>query len=42
MVYAYLQENIGLKFQMSYNIPKQVAGTSETIIELVKIGMSYW
>jgi len=42
MVYAYLRESIGLKFQMSYNIPKQVAGTYKTIIELVKIGMRYW
>ena len=26
MFYAYLRENIGLKFQVSYNIPKQVLG----------------
>ena len=42
MVYPYLRENIGLKSQVSCNIPRQVAGTYKTIVELAKIGMSYW
>ena len=42
MVYGYLRENIGLKSQVSCNIPRQVAGTYKTIVELEKIGMSYW
>lgn len=42
MVYSYLRENIGLKSQVSCNIPRQVAGTYKTIVELAKIGMSYW
>jgi putative transposase len=42
MVYGHLRENIGLKSQVSCNIPRQVAGTYKTIVELAKIGMSYW
>jgi IS605 OrfB family transposase len=42
MVYGYLRENIGLKSQVSCNIPRQVAGTYKTIVELAKIGMSHW
>jgi len=42
MVYAYLREKIGLKFQASCNIPRQVVGTYKTIVEFAKIGMSYW
>lgn len=42
MVYSYLREIIGLKSQVSCNIPRQVAGTYKTIVELTKIGMSYW
>ena len=42
MVYAHLRGNIGLKSQVSCNIPRQVARTYKTIIELAKIGMSYW
>ena len=42
IVYGYLRENIGLKSQVSCNIPRQVAGTYKTIVELAKIGMSYW
>jgi putative transposase len=42
MVYSYLRENIGLKSQVSCNIPRQVAGTYKTVVELAKIGMSYW
>lgn len=42
MVYSHLRENIGLKSQVSCNIPRQVAGTYKTIVELAKIGMSYW
>jgi len=42
MVYGYLREKIGLKSQVSCNIPRQVAGTYKTIVELAKIGMSFW
>lgn len=42
MVYSHLRENIGLKSQVSCNIPRQVAGTYKTIVELAKISMSYW
>lgn len=42
MVYGYLREKIGLKSQVSCNIPRQVAGTYKTIVELEKIGMSFW
>lgn len=42
MVYGHLRENLGLKSQVSCNIPRQVAGTYKTIVELAKIGMSYW
>ena len=42
MVYAHLRGNIGLKSQVSCNIPRQVAGTYKTIVELAKIRMSYW
>jgi len=42
MVYAHLRGNIGLKSQVSCNIPRQVSGTYNTIVELAKIGMSYW
>jgi len=41
-VYGYLREKLGLKSQVSCNIPRQVAGTYKTIVELAKIGMSYW
>ena len=40
--YAYLRGNIVLKFQVSCNFPRQVAGPYKTILELAKIGMSYW
>jgi len=42
MVYAHLRGNIGLKSQVSCNIPRQVDGSYKTIVELAKIGMSYW
>jgi hypothetical protein len=42
MVYAHPRGNIGLDSQVSCNIPRQVAGTYKTIVELAKIGMSYW
>jgi putative transposase len=42
MVYGHLREKLGLKSQVSCNIPRQVAGTYKTITELAKIGMSYW
>ena len=42
LVYSHLRENIGLKSQVSCNIPRQVAGTYKTIKELTKIGMSHW
>ena len=42
MVYSHLREKIGLKSQVSCNIPRQVAGTYKTIVELAKIGMSLW
>ena len=42
MVYSYLREKINLKSQVSCNIPRQVAGTYKTLVELEKIGMSYW
>jgi len=42
MVYAPLRGNIGLKSQVSCNIPRQVAGTYKTIVELTKIEMNYW
>lgn len=42
MVYSHLRENIGLKSQVSCNIPRQVAGTYKTILELIKIGKSKW
>ncbi len=42
MVYGYLREKINLKSQVSCNIPRQVAGTYKTLVELEKIGMSYW
>lgn len=42
IVYGHLREKLGLKSQVSCNIPRQVAGTYKTIVELAKIGMSYW
>ena len=42
MVYAHLRGNIVLKSQVSCNFPRQVAGPYKTIVELAKIGMSYW
>jgi putative transposase len=42
MVYGHLRENLNLKSQTSCNIPRQVAGTYKTLVELAKIGMSYW
>jgi len=42
MVYAHLRGNICLKSQLSCNIPRQVAGTYKTIVELEKTGMSQW
>ena len=42
MVYAHLRGNIGLKSQVSCNIPRQVARTYKTIVELAKTGMSHW
>jgi len=41
MVYAHLRGNICLKSQVRCNIPRQVAGTYKTIIELEKTGMSH-
>jgi hypothetical protein len=40
--YAHLRGNIVLKSQVSCNFPRQVAGPYKTIVELAKIGMSYW
>lgn len=42
MVYSYLRENLGLKSQVSCNIPRQVAGTYKTLVELEKIGIGEW
>lgn len=41
LVYAYLRENIGLKFQVSCNIPRQVVGTYKIIVEFAKIGINH-
>jgi predicted transposase len=42
LVYSYLREELGLKSQVSCNIPRQVAGSYKTIVELAKQGLSYW
>ncbi|AGB48357.1 transposase, IS605 OrfB family, central region [Methanomethylovorans hollandica DSM 15978] len=42
LVYNHLREELGLKSQVSCNIPRQVAGTYKTIVELAKQGLSYW
>lgn len=42
MVYPYLRENIGLKSQVSCNIPRQVAGSYKTLLEQVKCKKTKW
>ena len=37
LVYGYLRNNIGLKSQVSCNIPRQVAGTYKTLLEQIQI-----
>ena len=42
LVYSHLRENLGLKSQMSCNIPRQVAGTYKTLKEQIKMGQAKW
>lgn len=42
MVYGYLRERIGLKSQVSCNIPRQVAGSYKTLRELIKCKKAEW
>ena len=42
IVYGYLRETIGLKSQMSCNIPRQVAGCYKTLKEQIKEGKVNW
>ncbi|NPE28848.1 IS200/IS605 family element transposase accessory protein TnpB [Methanococcoides sp. SA1] len=42
LVYPYLRENLGLKSQMSCNIPRQVAGCYKTLKEQIKTKRSHW
>lgn len=41
LVYNHLREELGLKSQVSCNIPRQVAVSYKTIVELVKHGLNY-
>ena len=36
-LYSHLRESIGLKSQVSCNIPRQVAGSYKTLVEQIKI-----
>lgn len=42
IVYGYLREVIGLKSQMSCNIPRQVSGCYKTLKEQIKIKKAIW
>ena len=42
LVYSHLRESIGLKSQVSCNIPRQVAGSYKTLIEQIKIKKTKW
>lgn len=42
LVYSHLRERIGLKSQVSCNIPRQVAGSYKTLIEQIKIKKTKW
>ena len=42
MVYPYLREKIGLKSQVSCNIPRQVAGSYKTLLEQIKCKKTKW
>lgn len=42
LVYGYLRNNIGLKSQVSCNIPRQVAGTYKTLLEQIQIKKAEW
>jgi putative transposase len=42
LVYSHLRESIGLKSQVSCNIPRQVAGSYKTLVEQIKIKKTKW
>jgi IS605 OrfB family transposase len=42
LVYSHLRERIGLKSQVSCNIPRQVAGSYKTLVEQIKIKKTKW
>jgi len=42
LVYSHLRERIGLKSQVSCNIPRQVAGSYKTLIEQIKCKKTKW
>lgn len=42
MVYSHLRENIGLKSQVSCNIPRQVVGSYKTLLEQIKCKKTKW
>lgn len=42
LVYSHLRERIGLKSQVSCNIPRQVAGSYKTLVEQIKCKKTKW
>ena len=42
LVYSHLRESIGLKSQVSCNIPRQVAGSYKTLVEHIKCKKTKW
>lgn len=42
LVYSHLREKIGLKSQVSCNIPRQVAGSYKTLLEQIKCKKTKW
>ena len=42
LVYGYLRENIGLKSQVSCNIPRQVAGSYKTLVDRIHCKKAKW
>ena len=42
LVYSHLRESIGLKSQVSCNIPRQVAGSYKTLLEQIKCKKTKW
>ncbi len=42
LVYSHLRESIGLKSQVSCNIPRQVAGSYKTLVKQIKIKKTKW